>query len=276
MTYQLIDCGDQKKLERFGDYLLIRPAAAALWKPVLTEQEWKGADAVFSREGGNRWRFRKKLPASWTMKVGNLKIKITPTDFGHLGLFPEHLGQCQWMTKCIKAQKRAPNVLNLFAYSGAATLAAAQAGAKVCHLDASKGMVSWARENAKLSLLDQAPIRWIVDDVFKFLKREARRGATYDGIVLDPPSFGRGSNGECFKIERDVVELLTLCRSVMSKQSLFVIFSSHSQGMTPLVMKQLLSQMMDGAGGKIEEGEMVIKGKGGSVLPSGTYARWKY
>ena len=259
MTYQLLDCGDQKKLERFGDYLLIRPAAAALWKPALPEKEWKEADAVFSREGGNQWRFRRKLPSSWTVKVGGLKLKISPTDFGHLGLFPEHFGQCQWVSKCIKAQKQAPNVLNLFAYSGMATLAAAQAGAEVCHLDASRGMVSWARENAQLSSLDQAPIRWIVDDVFKFLKREVRRNATYDGIILDPPSFGRGASGESFKIERDIGELLRLCRSVLSSRPLFVIFSSHSQGMTPLVMKQLLSQMMDGAGGKIEEGEMVIK-----------------
>ena len=274
MTYQLIDCGESKKLERFGDYLLIRPAATALWKRAL-EGEWKGADASFSREGMTRWSFQRKMPSSWTIKVGSLGFKISPTDFGHLGLFPEHLGQCQWMSKCIKAQKRAPNVLNLFAYSGAATLAAAAAGAKVCHLDASKGMVAWARENARLSGLGKAPIRWIVDDVFKFLKREARRGVTYDGIILDPPSFGRGSSGESFKIERDILVLLDLCRAVLSKRPLFVIFSSHSPGMTPVVMKHLLRDVMAEFGGKIEAGEMVIKGKGDMILPSGTYARWK-
>ena len=202
-------------------------------------------------------------------------FKISPTDFGHLGLFPEHMAQCQWMTKCIQAQKRVPQVLNLFAYSGAATLAAAAAGAKVCHLDASKGMISWARENAQQSGLEKASIRWIVDDVFKFLKRAARRGVSYDGIILDPPSFGRGSSGECFKIERDILELLDLCRAVLSSKPLFVIFSSHSGGMTPIVMNHLLTDMMAGYEGKIEDGEMVIKGKGGVILPSGTFARWK-
>lgn len=274
MTYFLVDCGDGKRLERFGEYLLVRPAAAALWKPAFTE-EWKGADATFSREGKEGWCFKRKLPVEWTVKVASLVFKISPTDFGHLGLFPEHLSQCEWMAKCIQAEKRQPQVLNLFAYSGAATLAAAAAGARVCHLDASKGMVAWARENAKLSGLEKAPVRWIVDDVFKFLKREARRGVTYEAIVLDPPSFGRGTSGECFKIERDIVELLELCRSVLSENPLFVIFSGHSPGMTPLVMQRLLGDMMKGLEGKIESGEMVIKGKGGVILPSGTFARWK-
>lgn len=275
MTYQLIDCGDQRKLERFGEYLLIRPAAAALWKPTLGAEEWKKGDAEFSREGGSRWRFRRRLPESWTISIGGLTFKISPTDFGHLGIFPEHGMQIEWMKGIIQKQKKAPSVLNLFAYSGAATLAAAQGGAEVCHLDASKGMVAWARENAELSGLKEAPVRWIVDDVFKFLKREARRGARYDGIIFDPPSFGRGASGECFKIERDIVKLLEACRAVLSEDPLFVIFSSHSPGMTPLVMRQLLKQMMEGDAGAIEEGEMVILGDKEQILPSGTYARWK-
>jgi 23S rRNA (cytosine1962-C5)-methyltransferase len=198
-----------------------------------------------------------------------VKFKISPTDFGHVGVFPEHALLWKWMKgKIVEGS----HILNLFAYSGGASIAAAQAGAKVCHLDASKAVVSWARENVALNGLEKAPIRWIVDDVIKFLHREIRRGVKYDGIILDPPSFGRGSKGEVFKIERDLRVVLELCRKLLSEKPLFTILSSHTPGYTPLVMKHLIEQMTEGLKGTAESGEMVIPGP--LDLPSGTYARW--
>ena len=198
-TYTLIDSGNQQKLERYGEYLIVRPCSQALWLPSLPQKEWDRADASFSREGGNAWNTKKKLPASWVVEIEGVRFKISPTDFGHLGVFPEHSQLWKGMKEAI-ARRKSPQILNLFAYSGGATLAAAQTGAHVCHLDASKGMVAWARENAALNNLTKAPIRWIVDDVVKFLNREVKRGTRYDGIIVDPPSFGRGSQGEVFKM----------------------------------------------------------------------------
>lgn len=271
MSYILIDSGNGEKLERFGDFILIRPAAQAVWKPKLSREAWHKADARFTREEGNQWVAKKKLPATWTTKIDGLNFKIAPTDFGHLGLFPEHSNLWNLFIPLIKREKQ-PNILNLFAYSGGATLAAARAGAKVCHLDASQGMVAWARENAALNQLNSAPIRWIVDDVIKFLAREIKRGIRYDGIILDPPSFGRGKQGEIFKIERDLPVILDMCKTLLTNDPLFIILSSHTSGFSPLVMSHLLSQALPH--GKIDHGEMVIKAEGGFDLPSGSYARW--
>lgn len=269
MSYTLIDSGNQEKLEQFGEYILRRPCAQALWRPLETKSVWDKAHATFTRDGGNQWRRHTKLPEIWTAEIEGIKFKISPTDFGHLGVFPEHSIFWNWMTPLI--QKRGtPNILNLFAYSGGATLAAARAGAKVCHLDASKGMVAWARENAALNGLQDAPIRWIVDDVTKFLAREKKRGVRYEGIILDPPSFGRGNQGEIFKIENDILPLLEACRDVLSDDPLFMIFSTHTPGMSPLVMQYLMEETMKG--GTIETGEMAIPGK--RPLPAGSYARW--
>ena len=174
MTYTLLDSGNQQKLEQFGDYTLVRPCSQAFWRPELPEAQWAKADALFTRDKGNRWLFTNKVPSSWIVEKEGLRFKIAPTDFGHLGIFPEHHQIWSWIQKQIKKTSSQPSVLNLFAYSGAATLAAAQAGAKVCHVDASKGMVAWARENAALNDLTAAPIRWIVDDVKKFLQRERK------------------------------------------------------------------------------------------------------
>ncbi|MES2345878.1 MAG: class I SAM-dependent methyltransferase [Chlamydiota bacterium] len=270
MTYALIDSGFSEKLERFGDYLIIRPCAQALWTPILPKSVWQDAHALFTRDEGNKWQIRKKLPHEWIAKIEGVKFKIAPTDFGHLGVFPEHSLFWEWMKPFI--QKRgAPNILNLFAYSGGATLAAAAVGAKVCHLDASKGMVAWARENAALNGLEKASIRWIIDDVMKFLMREKKRGSYYDGIILDPPSFGRGNQGEIFKIERDIIPLLKACKELLTEKPLFLIFSTHTPGMTPLVMHHLMDEMMQG--GTIESGEMTIP-HDKRPLPSGSYARW--
>ncbi len=272
--YFLVDSGNQQKLERFGSYLIARPCAQALWRPSLPKSEWDGADAHFSRDGGNAWNFKRQLPKSWVAEVEGVRFKISPTDFGHLGVFPEHSLLWGSMRQAISKQKKAPQVLNLFAYSGGATLAAASAGAHVCHLDASKGMVAWARENAAINELTKAPIRWIIDDAPKFLMREMKRGVFYDGIILDPPSFGRGSKGEVFKIERDIHELLELCRKLLSDYPLFLIFTTHTPGMTPIVMEHLMKQKMQGLKGEIETGEMILPSDTGTPIPCGSYARW--
>ncbi len=272
MTYSLLDSGHQQKLEQFGDYRIVRPCSQAFWAPRLPQEAWDRADAIFSREGGNRWAVQKKLPKEWIVEIEKVLFKIAPTDFGHLGVFPEHSVLWKWMLPCIQTSAQPPSILNLFAYSGGATLAAAKAGASVCHLDASKGMVSWARENAALNHLGKAPIRWIVDDAAKFLARELKRGQRYDGIILDPPSFGRGNQGEVFKIERDLPQLLLSCRRLLSQTPLFVLLSSHTPGMTPLVMQHLLAQMMEGMKGTVESGEMIIPAP--LCLPCGSYARW--
>lgn len=278
--YALIDSGQGRKLERFGPFLLDRPCSQAVWKQQLPASEWNKADALFLREGDTKWTFRNpKLTQPWKIQVEGITFKISPTDFGHLGIFPEQRPFWRWMQATITEakQKRGKevHVLNLFAYSGGSTLAAAKAGADVCHLDASKGMVSWARENAAFNQLESAPIRWIIDDVNKFLARELRRERRYDAIILDPPSFGRGSKGELFKIEEHIQLLLKQCRDLLSDNPLFVLFSCHTPGFTPIAMQHLLSQMMQGAHGVIDCGEMLLTGEQHVLsIPSGTYARW--
>lgn len=274
MTYELLDSGYEQKLERFGEYLLVRPASQALWKPQLAKEKWDLADARFTRDENKGWSHRKKLPPQWIAEIEGIKFKIAPTEFGHLGLFPEHSRLWTDFVPLINQAKQTPNILNLFAYSGGATLAAARAGAKVCHLDASQGMVAWARENAELNQMTRAPIRWIVDDVHKFLMREIKRNVRYDGILLDPPSFGRGSQGEVFKIEQNLPPLLEMCRKLLSEAPLFVILSSHTPGLTPLVMRHLLTQALPK--GQISQGEMIISSQTGFDLPSGSYAMVTY
>ncbi len=262
-NYQLLDSGDGQKLERFGEYTLLRPCAQAVWRPSLKVSP----DAVFTRD--DKWIFHKKLPKSWAVMHGGVEFKIDPTDFGHLGLFPEHADLWEWMRPLVKKGSR---ILNLFAYSGGVTLAAAQQGAEVCHLDASKGMVDWARENAASNQLQKAQIRWIVDDAIKFLRREKKRESFYDGIILDPPTFGRGSQGEVFKIERDIMPLLELCSELLTKKPLFVIFSCHTPGFTPLCMLHLIGQTMPK--GQIEVGEMALHSPETISIPSGSFAKW--
>lgn len=281
-SYALIDSGNGRKLERFGQFLLSRPCAQAVWLPQLPEAEWRKVDAIFVREGDTKWTYQNaRARDSWEVIVSGITFKISSTDFGHLGLFPEQRTFWDWIQKIISQAKAkgnsAPNVLNLFAYSGGSTLAAAIAGAQVCHLDASKGMVTWARENASLNKLENAPIRWIIEDVTKFLVREVRRGKRYDAIILDPPSFGRGGKGEVFKIEEHLRDILNHCRMLLSDRPLFVLFSCHTPGFTPTVMHHLLMQMMQGLSGHIDKGEMLLSGGNGVLtVPSGTYARWCY
>lgn len=279
-TYKLIDSGNGRKLEQFGRYIIARPSAQACWQPLLPDTVWKNADAIFTRESENKWINKPQLPSLWTINVSGINFKISPTDFGHLGIFPEQCDFWHWIqttiAKAKKAGRKEIKVLNLFAYSGGSTLAAAKAGAHVCHLDASKGMVAWARENAALNQLEEHPIRWIIDDVNKFLARELRRENRYDAIILDPPSFGRGNRGELFKIEEDLPNILTACRNLLTDNPLFIIFTCHTPGFTPIVMGHLLSQTMGKKTGQIDVGEMVLKGTEGVLtVPSGTYARWQ-
>lgn len=276
--YELIDSGDGRKLERFGDVKLVRPAGQVAWKQTLDEEIWRDISAGFDRKEGNRWHNRHNLPDQWNINVAGITFKLSSTDFGHLGIFPEQRPMWKWIRETVqkrKAQTGSASVLNLFAYSGGSTLAAAQGGAEVCHLDASKGMVEWARENAALNGLGNAPIRWIVDDAIGFLRREVKRGRRYDGIILDPPSFGRGKKGEVFKIQEALPELLTLCRDLLSDNPAFMLLSCHTPEYSPMILQNLLAQWLKDLGGTTDCGEMLLTGKPGVIpLPSGSFARW--
>ncbi|MDD5707259.1 MAG: class I SAM-dependent methyltransferase [Kiritimatiellae bacterium] len=276
--YALLDSGNGRKLERFGRFVLARPCAQAIWRPSLSQAEWEAADASFDREDGHRWRSRERLPDQWEIEVDGLRFRLSSTDFGHLGIFPEQRVCWRWIGEAVKSAAHPdchPRVLNLFAYSGGATLAAARAGAEVCHLDASAGMVQWARGNAAANALDQAPIRWIVDDAHKFLTREIRRGRRYDGIILDPPSFGRGAKGEVYKIEDDLPETLASCRQLLTDRPAFFLLSAHTPGITPVVLENLASDALRDLPGTLSSGEMLLTGAPGvRPVPSGCMAAW--
>ena len=265
--YELLDSGDGRKLERFGKCVLARPCSQALWRPARSPADWARADASFDREDGNRWHGRSNLPKEWPIETAGIRFKLGGTDFGHLGIFPEQRAQWKWIRESAGTGMR---VLNLFAYSGGSTIAAAQGGAEVCHLDASKGMVEWARENARLNGLADRPIRWIVDDAHKFMRREIRRGRKYEAVILDPPTFGRGAGGETYKIERDLQDTLGLVRELLSERPSFVLFSSHTPGLSEVVAQNVLGQLFPSA--KLEAGEMLLEGPG-RPCPSGIYCR---
>jgi 23S rRNA (cytosine1962-C5)-methyltransferase len=284
--YALLDTGRMKKLETVGAYTLVRPAPQAVWEPGLGEADWRGADGVYTRdtgEDGGRWTFHKKVQREFDLIYGNLNFRIKLTNFGHMGLFPEQAANWDWMRSVIRQRLEQTSgrnlyVLNLFGYTGGSTLACSQAGAHLVHLDAAKGVVDWARKNAQLSALEDRPIRWLVDDALKFVQREERRGNSYQAIILDPPTFGRGPKGEVFKIEDDLVPLLQSCRAILSKDAIFVLYSCHTPGFTPITMANQLDIVVGGRRGKVEAAEMVVaeqsRGKGGRLLPSGVYARW--
>lgn len=274
--YELIDSGDGEKLERYDSFILKRPDPEALWKKSKDSSLWNKADLKFIREGNKtKWIIEKGVPKSWEIDFGGLKFIIKPTSFKHIGIFPEQLSNWQWMEKIIKGEKRKINVLNLFAYTGGATLACTKAGTEVCHVDSSKVVVEWARENAKLSGLENAPIRWIIDDVILFLKREIKRGRKYDAIIMDPPAFGHGPKDELWKIEKDFLELLDLCRKLLSDDPLFVLMSGYTAGYSSITYENNLKDMMKDFKGEVESGELVIEEtEGGRSLPCGIFARW--
>jgi 23S rRNA (cytosine1962-C5)-methyltransferase len=276
-SYELLDSGDGRKLERFGPWVLARPSAQAAWRPRRKAAEWSAAHASFAREDDARWTVRAEIPERWVVAIDGLRFRIARTDFGHVGLFPEQRDSWRWIEERVRRAKgrREVALLNLFAYSGGATLAAARGGASVCHVDASKGMVAWARENAELNDLAAAPIRWIVDDAVKFLKREERRGRRYDAVVLDPPTFGRGAKGEVYKIDEGLSATLDACARLLSDDALFLLLTSHTPGYTPTVLANLVAQTTSARRGRIESGEMLLGGAADvAPLPSGAWARW--
>jgi 23S rRNA (cytosine1962-C5)-methyltransferase len=275
--YQLLDCGNGMKQERWGDVTLVRPDPQVLW-PRTNRKEWSGYDAIYHRSsaGGGEWSFSKKLPESWIVKFKDLTFKIRPTDFKHTGLFPEQSVNWQWSMDKIRTAGRPIKVLNLFGYTGGATVAAAKAGAEVTHIDSAKGMVNWCKENAKLSGLENAPIRYIVEDCVKFVEREIRRGNKYDAIIMDPPSYGRGKSGETWKIEQHLWGLLELCQQILSENPLYFLINSYTTGLSPTVMTNMLSEVMKDYAGKLSGGEIGIPIQNdGKVLPCGIYARWE-
>ena len=277
--YELLDSGSGRKFERFGDYTLVRPCSQAVWNPSLPEKEWLTADATFDRTEGNRWHNRGNIPEEWKIRVAGMQFILSGTDFGHLGIFPEQRAQWEWIQKTVAnamTKRSEPlRVLNLFAYSGGSTLAAALGGAELCHLDASRGMVQWARRNAEANGLKDHPIRWIADDAHKFMCRELRRNREYDAVILDPPTFGRGQKNEMYKIEKDLPETLNLCRELLSKDPAFILLSAHTPGYSPAVLENVLGQSMRKFAGSTNAGEMLLTGaKGVLPTPCGVYARW--
>jgi 23S rRNA (cytosine1962-C5)-methyltransferase len=281
--YELLDSGDGLKLERFGPYTFIRPEVQALWTRGLPADKWESAHAVFqptAEESGGHWIDRKKISERWEMRYGNLRFSVMTTPGRHLGVFPECAAHWDWMGEKIKDENQKSKrdnlqVLNLFGYTGLASLACAAAGAKVTHVDASKKSVTWARENQSLSGLDGKPIRWIVDDALKFVQREARRGVEYDGILLDPPKFGRGPKGEVWEVYKSLPELLASCREILSDRPLFVVLTVYAVKLPAIHAYEVLAGMMKGSGGKLECGELVTEEKsGGRLLSQAVYARW--
>ncbi len=276
--YELIDSSDGERLERWGKYILIRPDPQVIWHSDKKNKLWRNADGVYRRseKGGGGWIVN-KLPETWNISYKGYTFMLKPMGFKHTGLFPEQAANWDWMDSLIREAGRPVKVLNLFAYTGGATVAAAAAGASVCHVDASKGMVAQAKENARLSGLAEAPIRYIVDDCKKFVEREIRRGNKYDAVIMDPPSYGRGPTGEVWKLEESIDQLLDLTVSVLSDKPLFFLINSYTTGLSPLSMNYLLKLKLDKAGykGRYDSGEIALKNtEGGGYLPAGASVRW--
>ncbi len=275
--YELLDCGDGEKLERWGRQILVRPDPQAIWEAPRRSSAWQNPDARYLRSntGGGHWE-RRKLPEQWTVNYGELMFNVKPMNFKHTGLFPEQAVNWDFAMNKIRRAGRPIQVLNLFAYTGAATVACAAAGASVCHVDAAKGMVAWAKENARSSGLADAPIRWIVDDCAKFVEREIRRGRRYDAIIMDPPSYGRGPSGEVWKLEQNLYPFVKLCAGVLSDNPLFVILNSYTTGLAPSVLGYILNLLVSGTyGGHTECAELGLPvTETGMALPCGATGRW--
>lgn len=276
--YEIIDMASGEKLERWGNIKLIRPDPQIIWKNKSIPSEWKSANARYNRSntGGGAWEYSKRLPESWQVKYKNLTFNIKPMGFKHTGLFPEQAVNWDWMINKIKQSKRDIKVLNLFAYTGGATVACLSAGASVCHVDSSKGMTTWAKENVESSGLREKPVRFIIDDVVKFVQREIRRGNKYDAIIMDPPSYGRGKNGEVWQFENNIADLVELCTQVLSDDPLFFLINSYTTGISSKVLANLLELNMKRYNGKITSGEVGLPMKNSKlVLPCGIYGRWE-
>lgn len=276
--YEILDMANGEKLERWGNIYLIRPDPQIIWKDKSYPNKWNMANARYNRSntGGGAWEYKKRLPESWQIKYKNLTFNIKPMGFKHTGLFPEQAVNWDWMIKKIKDSKREINVLNLFAYTGGATVACLSAGAKVCHVDSSKGMTTWAKENVESSGLRDRPVRFIIDDVIKFVQREIRRERKYDAIIMDPPSYGRGKNGEVWQFENNIADLVELCTKVLSDDPLFFLINSYTTGISSKVLENLLYLNMKKYKGIISSGEIGLPMKDSKlVLPCGIYGRWE-
>ena len=275
--YEVLDTSGGEKLERWGDYLLVRPEPQVIWNTPKDLPGWRKMNGHYYRssKGGGEWEFF-DLPKQWEIAYKALRFNLKPFSFKHTGLFPEQAVNWDWFSDKIKNAGRPVKVLNLFAYTGGATLAAAAAGAAVTHVDASKGMVNWAKENAKSSGLEAAPIRWLVDDCMKFVEREIRRGNHYDGIIMDPPSYGRGPKGEIWKIEDSIYDFIKLCTQILSDAPLFFLVNSYTTGLAPAVLTYMLSTELKRFGGHVDSQEIGLPvTKTGLVLPCGASGRWE-
>jgi len=275
--YEVLDTGDGEKLERWKDIILRRPDPQAIW-PKQRPEMWGRADAHYHRsvKGGGEWEFFRKLPDRWTVNYRELKFYVRPTGFKHTGLFPEQAVNWDWMAGLIQKANRPVRVLNLFGYTGGATLACAAAGAKVTHVDAAKGMVQWAGENRQLAGLDETNFRWIIDDALKFVQREARRGNVYEGILMDPPSYGRGPGGEVWKLENELFGLVEACEKVLAQDALFMLINSYTTGLQPAVLNNMLTMTVAKTrAGKVTADEIVLPVTAGGVLPCGASGRWE-
>ncbi|MBP1994812.1 class I SAM-dependent methyltransferase [Paenibacillus eucommiae] len=277
--YELLDTGGGEKLERWGSYVLRRPDPQVIW-PLEESRQWLTADAHYHRSssGGGQWKYRKELPDRWQITYDNkLTFHIKPTSFKHTGLFPEQAVNWKWMMDKISSSGRPIKVLNLFAYTGGASVACAYAGAEVCHVDASKGVVQWAKENLHLSGLGSRPVRFITDDVFKFVQREQRRGSKYDAIIMDPPSYGRGPAGETWKLEDDLFPFIQSCMSILSDNPLFLLINSYTTGISSTVLSNILTLAMKREfAGTITSGEIGLPiTHSGLKLPCGILGRWE-
>ncbi len=275
--YRLLDCSEGEKLERWGAYTLVRPDPQAIWKTPRRDPGWRAPDARYARSssGGGQWS-KGRLPERWTVTYQDLTFNVKPMNFKHTGLFPEQAANWDALRQLIQGAGRPISVLNLFAYTGGASVACAAAGAKVCHVDAAKGMVAWAKENAKSSGLENAPIRYIVDDCAKFVEREIRRGRTYDGIIMDPPSYGRGPSGEIWKLEEDLWDFVELVARVLSDRPLFFFINSYTTGLAPSVLTYILESLVTARhGGHSVSDELGLPVEAtGLALPCGATGRW--
>ena len=276
--YEIIDCSKGEKLERWGNYILLRPDPQVIWDTPKIVKEWKQLNGHYHRseKGGGEWEFF-SLPQQWQISYGELVFNLKPFSFKHTGLFPEQATNWDWFTKKIKDANRPIKVLNLFAYTGGATLAAALAGASVTHVDASKGMVAWAKENAASSGLGDSKIRWLVDDCVKFVEREIRRENTYEAIIMDPPSYGRGPKGEIWKIEDHLHPFIKRCSKLLSKNPLFFLVNSYTTGLAPGVLEYILcTELFELGDGTVDSGEIGLPvSSNGLILPCGASGRWE-
>lgn len=275
--YEILDMANGEKLERWGNVVLIRPDPQIIWKNKSFPEKWNKANARYNRSssGGGAWKYNSKVPENWQIKYKDLVFNIKPMGFKHTGLFPEQAVNWEWMISKIQNAKREIKVLNLFAYTGGATVACSYAGASVCHVDSSKGMTTWAKENIVSSGLKDRPVRFIVDDVVKFVNREIRRGNKYDGIIMDPPSYGRGTNGEVWKFEDNISDLVELCSKVLSDKPLFFLINSYTTGISSTVLENILRLNIK-KDGKFSNGEIGLPMANSKlILPCGIYGKWE-